>query len=365
MNEKRSKKKKKNVGPFVLLVSNGKASRGPQPGGRLPYGSAGGSTADLWGMERHVRAGTQLNLDDSKKLRNEVEFMGSDDDASADVMFLGFDLNSPCKQRILQQEAMHHSQEEDVSPKNKVEALEAEVQRLYRENDHLHAMLEVMSINYNNLQSNLKRKNPWETGATTESSSSQDSGKRQATVPLKAKCSQVLVKTDGTEDTMTVKDGYQWRKYGQKVTKDNPSPRAYFKCSSAPGCPVKKKVQRCVDDKSILVATYEGDHNHPPGGGLHASAPNLPLTSAICSTPTYDPLRPSITLDLISPSDSPKEVKVAVQNHEGRRMSSLISNMGTSKIGDLNEYVASLTKDPCFTAALAGAVVRSLGNLPL
>ncbi|GFZ08294.1 WRKY DNA-binding protein 60 [Actinidia rufa] len=70
-------------------------------------------------------------------------------------------------------------------------------------------------------------------------------------------------KTDPSDTSLIVRDGYQWRKYGQKVTRDNPSPRAYYKCSFAPTCPVKKKVQRSVEDPWVVVAIYEGEHNHP------------------------------------------------------------------------------------------------------
>ncbi|XP_055820606.1 probable WRKY transcription factor 40 [Solanum dulcamara] len=160
------------------------------------------------------------------------------------------------------------------------ETLDEELIRIREENKKLATMLTTLCENYNSLQTHIiELQQKYSTHNEEDNSKLLLSRKRKAEEEccvnnfeeaspkrpreITTNISTVCVKTNPSDQTSVVKDGYNWRKYGQKVTRDNPSPRAYYKCSFAPTCPVKKKVQRSVKDPSILVATYEGEHNHP------------------------------------------------------------------------------------------------------
>ncbi|RRT75302.1 hypothetical protein B296_00009701 [Ensete ventricosum] len=71
-------------------------------------------------------------------------------------------------------------------------------------------------------------------------------------------------------------DGYNWRKYGQKVVKGSEYPRSYYKCTH-PKCPVKKKVE-CSVDGQVTEIIYKGQHNHqrPPPNKRAKEANSFP-----------------------------------------------------------------------------------------
>ncbi|PSS01081.1 WRKY transcription factor 40 [Actinidia chinensis var. chinensis] len=172
--------------------------------------------------------------------------------------------------------------------------VDEELNRMSAENKKLTEMLCFLHENYKSLQGQLvdlmhkssengepklkKRKSEDENygGAIAnngnhETCSNSDGGSWKRPREIGNTVSRVCVKTDPSDTSLIVRDGYQWRKYGQKVTRDNPSPRAYYKCSFAPTCPVKKKVQRSVEDPWVVVAIYEGEHSHPDPTQPHVS----------------------------------------------------------------------------------------------
>lgn len=69
----------------------------------------------------------------------------------------------------------------------------------------------------------------------------------------------------------TLDDGYNWRKYGQKLVKGSEFPRSYYKCTY-PNCEVKKIFERSPSGQ-ITDSVYKGSHDHPKPQAAHRHNP--------------------------------------------------------------------------------------------
>nr|GEY84296.1 probable WRKY transcription factor 40 [Tanacetum cinerariifolium] len=155
--------------------------------------------------------------------------------------------------------------------------LTRELTRVNLENKNLMKMVKEMYKDYNLLQNRLsdymiknppqranKRKSDTIINENSNSNSSNETTCKNATniQQTRPKISKVFVRVEASDTSLVVNDGIftSFIPVFQCSLLGIGSRMKFTRLRGA--CPVKKKVQRSMYDQTIVVATYEGEHNH-------------------------------------------------------------------------------------------------------
>ncbi|XWS44455.1 hypothetical protein CRYUN_Cryun15aG0046200 [Craigia yunnanensis] len=140
-----------------------------------------------------------------------------------------------------------------------------------------------------------------------------------------------------------LEDGYRWRKYGQKAVKNSPYPRSYYRCTSQK-CGVKKRVERSFQDPSVVITTYEGQHNHQIPATLRGNAAGMLSPSILASSASMSPSFPHEFLSNFLPSTS----NIAAGDTDSMHYQSLASHQHQLQVPDyglLQDLVSSFNRN--------------------
>uniref|UniRef100_A0A1J3E538 WRKY transcription factor 1 n=1 Tax=Noccaea caerulescens TaxID=107243 RepID=A0A1J3E538_NOCCA len=135
-----------------------------------------------------------------------------------------------------------------------------------------------------------------------------------------------------------MEDGYNWRKYGQKLVKGNEFVRSYYRCTH-PNCKAKKQLERSSGGQ-VVDTVYFGEHDHPKPLGSAAVPISQDKRSEVFSTVSKEK-SPGSSVQTPRVTEPPK-IHVSVISSKDDSQSSRMKSDNTNK--DINSPASKRRK---------------------